>query len=32
MSRPVDLNEKMFDPGGDPPRETHQHIAARATS
>jgi hypothetical protein len=32
MSRPIDLDEKMFGPGGDPLRETHQHIAARAAS
>ena len=26
----VDLDEEMFGPGGDPLRETLQHIAARA--
>ena len=30
MNRPVALDEKMFGRGGDPLRETHQHIAARA--
>ena len=28
----VDLDEEMFGPGGDPLRETLQHIAARAAS
>ena len=29
MSRPVDLDKEMFGPGGDPLRETLQHITAR---
>jgi hypothetical protein len=32
MNRLVDLDERMFGRAGDPPRETHQHIAARAAS
>ena len=32
MNRPVALDEKMFGRGGDPLRETHLHITARAAS